>query len=266
MAFFAPVCPPRNLMHLQQHQKFGNYHLWLAHDVVAKKDEYVQILRKVLEHNPYKQATIIMDNSLIECGMSVDNEMVADACNIVKKEANKTGIKVIPVLADVLGEAEKSFYTSVECAHQWDKHPILSNFNWMYVAQGANQRESMQSGELFLKTSPDKIAPKIEMLSVPRKLAQLCGSRIEATWFLSRLRPVHLLGFSDDVVDDVLSSTYAHGIDSAVPLRCPTEWNTTKEMGPREDWWDNPEKDSSHILANYDYACKLFAMQSSRKH
>lgn len=266
MARFAPVAPPRVLSQLLAYSTisrinyFGNYHLLLAHDVVDKAKEYQAIFNEYLTRYQNAKLTIIMDNSLVECGYAVDNGMVSDAVGIMNQVIYGSGYKrgdIYPVLADVLGEGQASYESSVDCGYQWLNDPVLSKCYWMYVAQGSTERESCESVNNMMYSKHETLLRKLGLLSVPRVVTQKCGSRVKATQYASIFKPVHLLGFSDDAYDDIAACRYAVSIDSAVPLRCNDIWTPDTKMPPRGDWWEKGTVDITNVASNLRNVDKL---------
>lgn len=231
MSKFAPVCPPRVLRRLMPSNS-GNYHLLLAHDVAAHPEEYD------LWDN-FQGMQVIMDNSVIELGGAVDLDVILKACNVV----NVTSV----VLPDVLLDGKATVESCSNAIEEWMPHfesyfRRLSPWSrgFMYVPQGKTLAEFAWSAQQLADT------PGINFWGIPRNLVGQIGSRrdaIEICYGLNRSRGIHLLGFSDNLCDDVICArdTRVSGIDSAVPLRVTENLTFLSDPGPRGDWWDTVE-------------------------
>lgn len=230
MSRFAPVCPAHILTELYAASS-GDYHLLLAHDV-AENPAYKAWF------DQFRNFTIIMDNSVIELGNAVDLSVIKKACQAVPP----TTI----VLPDVLLDASETVASCKSALVQWgssfrdilgDTH--TSGRGFMIVPQGQSIHEWAWCAEQFAND------PDINFWGIPRNLVKQIGTRKEAIEIAHALNPhrqIHLLGFSDDIVDDVICarSQYVAGIDSAVPLRAASEDKTMSmllEIGPRGNWW-----------------------------
>lgn len=249
MAVFAPVCPSRILKALEPHNS-GNYHLLLAHDV-AQDPGYKEFFDKL------HLATVIMDNSVIELGNAVDLNVIKQACHNVEP----TTIVLPDVLLDAKATIESCKAALVEwrvAFHDLIVKPIAYtslNRGFMIVPQGKTIEEWAHCAEQFAND------PDINFWGIPRNLVGQIGTRkeaIEIAHALNPSRPIHLLGFSDDIIDDVLCarSRFVNGIDSAVPLRIASEGQNmtlTLKTGPRGNWWDVCE-----FVPKMDYNVELY--------
>ena len=237
MARFAPVCPPHILEKLQPLNS-GDYHLLLAHDVAANP-AYKAFFDK------FRNFTIIMDNSVIELGNAVNLDVIKNACYQVPPSTI--------VLPDVLLDAKATVDSCGAALPIWTEAfaDIIGNTfdtgrGFMIVPQGKTIQEWAWCAEQF------KDDLRINYWGIPRNLVDQIGTRrdaIEIAHALCPHRQIHLLGFSDNIVDDVLCSRnrLVAGIDSAVPLRAASEGKQISfdlQIGPRGDWWDNCQ----HVL------------------
>lgn len=244
MAVFAPVCPSRILKQLDPHNA-GNYHLLLAHDV-AKDPGYKEFFSKLF------MSTVIMDNSVIELGNAVDLSVIKAAC-----------LNVLPhtiVLPDVLLDARETVNSCKAALPVWREafkdvlaKPIEYSSmkrGFMIVPQGKSIEEWAWCAEQF------KDEPDVNFWGIPRNLVKQIGTRRDAIIIAHALNPervIHLLGFSDSIIDDVLCARnrLVAGIDSAVPLRV-AQMSMALETDPRGDWWDtctfNPQMDTNIAL------------------
>lgn len=234
MSRFAPVCPSRVLVELSPSAS-GDYHLLLAHDV-AVDPGYRQFF------NQHRNMIIIMDNSVIELGNAVDIGMIQRAVDAVCP----TSI----VLPDVLLDAANTYRSCHSALIEWRtafagflaSNPKNSFFKrgFMFVPQGKTIQEWAWCAEQFANE------PDINFWGIPRNLVGQIGTRrgaIEIAHALNPNRAIHLLGFSDNIVDDVICARHPRviGIDSAVPLRAASEnkeMSLSLQIGPRGSWWD----------------------------
>lgn len=235
MAKFGPVAPIHVVNKLSP-AACGDYHLLLAHDVAANAREYGQFF------NSRRNMTIIMDNSVIELGNAVDLKIVHKACEAV----DSTTI----VLPDVMLEGKETVESCAAALLSWpsqfvDLFGTRADRGFMIVPQGRSLEEFAWCASQFAHH------PSINFWGVPRNLVKEIGSRARAIDIVSALNPtrrIHMLGFSDNVCDDVICAKdrRVEGIDSAVPLRAGNlgiDFNFNTVMPPRGDWWDN----ASHV-------------------
>jgi hypothetical protein len=233
MAKFAPVCPIHVLSKLHP-ENSGDYHLLLAHDVAANAEAYKQWFGKLYSK------TVIMDNSVIELGNAVDLDIIKSACIAV--EATTV------VLPDVLLDGKATVESCSRALMTWPQAfaDIFGNTKYdspmqrrgfMYVPQGKTIGEWAASAQA-LANHPD-----INFWGIPRNIVALHGSRRDAIEIAHALNPhrrIHMLGFSDNLCDDVVCARdrRVEGIDSAVPLRIQEPITFTSDPGKRGDWWD----------------------------
>lgn len=255
MASFAPVCPIHILQGLacQGNYVLGDYHLPLAHDVLKHPDEYRRMFDTIIEDATTDDgcyATVILDNSVIELGTAVNIDVIAEAAKIVS--AN------VIVLPDILLDCDATIVACKQAIKTWT--PILQreldwDWSYMFVPQGRTLAEFVQCAEAF---RDDDL---IGWWGVPRNFnIHGLGSRTTAVNILEAIqgkRNIHLLGFSDNVLDDILSARHpaVNGIDSAVPIRAaslglPMSLTFDKSLPPRGDWWDDPETKFVPLMAN----------------
>lgn len=232
MSRFAPVVPIHIAEQLSE-SSLGNYHLLLAHDVVKHKQRY----KKVYDHSNME---IIMDNSVIELGGAVDLNVILDACIT-------THFKTV-VLPDVLLDGAKTIESCSNAIETWKPkftEVFGDNKSWgfMYVPQGKTIEEFAHSAYALYANH------HINYWGIPRNFCDHVATRkiaIEICHSLNPFRRIHLLGFSENLVDDVISSKdhRVSGIDSTVPIRAasyslPIGFHT--KLPRRGDWWDTAE-------------------------
>lgn len=241
MSHFAPVVPTQILQKLKDYGKLGDYHLLLAHDIVAKPKEYEAIFSRP-KHSPM---TIILDNSVIELGGAVDLSVITEAAQIVKPETT--------VLPDVLLNTEATIWKCGAAYDIWIDAFINAHLepDFMIVPQGTTLKEWIRCAEFFADKN------HINFWGIPRNVVKTeIGSRRDLVDIVHALNPsrhIHLLGFSDNVLDDILTARHhlVDGIDSAVPIRAVSAniplslTGALNSMPPRGDWWEtatfNPE-------------------------
>lgn len=255
MPKFAPVAPIQILEGLWAHSPdtFGDYHLLLAHHTVAHEKRFNDLFREISKSG--YQATVIMDNSIVELGDAVDLDMICRAVDTVQFE----GIDVIPVLPDVMGQGEETRQAVKEAYPIWEKEmPCDSGF--MVVCQGNDFQDYLTSLHMFADLAE---FPMIEVLGVPRVLTKDIGSRIRPALSAAKYTEthrIHFLGFSDNVIDDIdsVKCVPSSGIDSAVPLRLREVFTEFCDAGKRpSDWFETAQVDNT-MISNLERARKMF--------
>lgn len=208
MPKFAPVCSLRMLKQLDDVGILGDYHLLLAHKVLKQPLEWSAFFRKQNKFLGVKPF-IIMDNSLIELGYPLEAQQLADAATAVNAD--------VVVLPDVLQDRHQTVDLSVSAMEQL-QGKISDKVALMGVVQG-NSREE------YIDCAFDLITyAHVEFLAIPRITVEVLGSRIYISTDIVETfqKPVHLLGFSDNIADDICSvicTPQCLGIDSSIPLR-----------------------------------------------
>lgn len=242
---FAPVCPIHIYEHLAEcgPEYLGDYFLLLAHDVLANQKRYEAFFKG-------KNYTIIMDNSVIELG---------DACDArTLLEAAQTVDATCVAIPDVLQQGEATFQRAGAFLDEWVGMKKEREFGLMYIPQGKDTYDFLQCidaglhefGHMFdwigvARNTTGRIFPS------RKQVMSLCWA-LAMKYSLVRKRQIqkfHLLGFSEDMQDDVDTcfewARSVLGIDSAVPLRLGSQGKEIKDRainfvdpGPRGDWWD----------------------------
>ncbi len=224
MSQFAPVAPIQILEEMAKQKVLGTYHLLLAHHVLEAQDRFAVLF------DGYKQSTIIMDNSLVELKEAASDATTLEACEVIGNQH-----WVIPVLRDVMGDGEATRRDSTDSYSWWQTH--APHYPLMVVAQGKDWNDFTATVDHFLLSGD---FPAIEYVGVPRKLVETLGTRQVALQYIDAVSPmtnVHLLGFSDDVCDDIICANMpsVEGIDSAVPLRYAYSSGANKLYTPSMD-------------------------------
>ncbi len=240
MSAFAPVAPPQLLLDLKEKGALGNYHLLLAHDVVAQKELYREIFNDVSQ-----SMYIIMDNSVIELGEPAAPEVIEEAHSIVPT--------TVTVLPDYIGECKRTIESCTMTAMKWSQRGLGP---FMAVPQGKTLNEFIDCAAAL------KDLPGVEAWGVPRHATAKLGSRHALTYqviIAAPVKTVHLLGFSDNLKDDI-SCARAHGvngIDSAVPLRLGLEniqlHDDLISHSPRGNYWETAKVATDAVLNNLTY-------------
>lgn len=222
MSYYSPIAPIDCLLKIQQSGFLGNYLVLLAHDVVANEEKYTKLISNF-------SGTIIMDNSLIELGEPVDIDTMLKALDI-------TGANYA-VLPDKLLDKDATIEASTTAARQWKE--IGLDADHVIVAQGKTVDECIDCIEVIIK----ELGPDYNfIISIPRALVDILGSRMPVIEALCHTIPIHLLGFSSNYHDDIMCARHPNvlGIDSATPIRLAFEGKTLPNT--------NDEIDPSHVL------------------
>lgn len=209
----------------------GNYHLLLAHEVLEHSVEY---LRYYATNPP---SFVIMDNSLVELGSPLSAKQLITAAQTVSASC--------VILPDRFLDAKTTVKLSSEASYMFRD----TLFDLMGVVQGRTIDElEWCAGELLRHAY-------IRYLAIPRCTTEYV-SRVES---VKRIRQrygdirIHLLGFSDNLEDDILASQLpgVMGIDSATPVHYgmrggilygELRQNVNRDFGRRPaDFWQREE-------------------------
>jgi hypothetical protein len=266
MPKFAPVAPIHILEQLLNMGDLGHYHLFLAHHVAEYPDRFRILVHKL---QSIQNTTIIMDNSIVELGGAVDDQMVWEATSVCMN----AGARTIPVLPDVMGNGAETRYLSSQAYDRWVNHNMANN-GYMLVAQGENWEDFTKTIDYFFGEGSLKFR-HIRWVGIPRVLVKSVGSRTEALAYVRTVAPwvkVHMLGFSVNLWDDVVTCRWMptvlapEGIDSAVPMRYNgvlTPGTTDEMIGPRDpNWFTNGEL-TPQILKNLSQTRNWFGDNST---
>lgn len=234
MARFAIVAPPDILEHLDATNVLEDTHLLLAHDVVKQPFRYSNLFDD--EMRPHQDSRlVIMDNSVIELGNAVDLHMIEVACELTRPTC--------VVLPDVMLDGPATTISCTDAVDVWQDllcRGKNKDMSFMFVPQGKTIHEFVKCAESLCDNHA------IGYWGVPRNLVKTLGSRFDAIKLLSAINPyrwIHMLGFSDDMIDDVICAREFEvgSIDSAVPLRLRDRLTLSGVPSPRGDWWENAE-------------------------
>jgi len=236
MAKFAPVAPLNIAINLANLGALGDYHLLLAHDVIASEDnkkEYRELYKPIVDNG----GLIIMDNSVVELGGAVNCATVLEAARVVNAEY----IVSADAFLDMEGTMNATHrFIQDYYSYQWAEVPRLVG-----VVQGRTTAECLMCADLYASIKA------FRGIAIPRCLTPVLGSRMPLAIELykrysTRFSLWHLLGFSDDLVDDVATARlpWIDGIDSAAPLRAGVKGigfsMPAFDAGPRGSFWETP--------------------------
>ncbi len=245
MSLLAPVGPPKLLLDLKEKGVLGKYHLLLAHDVVAQADAYKEVFDDI--ENLY----VIMDNSLCELGHPVTTEVMLEACKIVPPTT--------VVLPDYMNKYSETISASSQALFEWRDAGLRS---FMGVIQGQNLTEMRKCMQEMSRL------PNITAWGVPRCTTYAIGTRwgiLQDCIMMNDGRRIHLLGFSDNLRDDVACARLfkVSGIDSAVPVRlglAGTEIDmNVNEHAPRGNFWETAIEANPQAVDNLKIVRKWIA-------
>lgn len=280
---FAPVAGIQVYEQMMQASRLGNYHLLLAHDILARPDRYHEVFGKYSVTHHGRSRTVILDNSVAELGVAeADIEKIAHCANAVQA--------TVIVLPDVYKKGPETIESCANAYNPWleylTEHLTYTNWSFMMVPQGRTLEEFASCAEYFADSRSKSKWDRIHWWGIPRNLVEITGfwannealgtrnfqhgSRRLGMQMCARLAPyraIHMLGFSDSIIDDwdvVRHGGYfIRGIDSAVPLRAATvgtrmSWNLS-DLGPRPEGWLENAEYTELMQENIDYAQWLFS-------
>lgn len=257
--FFAPVCGVQMYEQMAIRQILPPYNLLLTHDINARPERYHNVFTawKNIFPDLWARRVTILDNSLTELGNAVSEEAITTAAHLV-------GANVI-VLPDVYEDCDATIAAS-DAAYQSDwasvLNEVLGKYNWsfMIIPQGKTLQEFTKCAEFF---ASDTRFQKIGWWGIPRNLQWNHGSRRFGLDMCSMLNPdrnIHMLGFSNDVRDDLLLAREynVRGIDSAVPLRYDGMFNLSLgDIGKRPPNWLEEAPLTEMVIRNISYVQRL---------
>jgi len=227
---FAPVVPLNIAEQLLDRNLLGGYHLLLAHDILAHQSRY-EVLAKNIRAR-YSDSLIIMDNSLIELGHALQATDLMSAASIVNAD--------YIIVPDALSNSQLTIDMAAEFLDTYSALAFKNQRPLMGVVQG-HDMWSCTSTFLAMRELG------IKAFAVPRVIVEHMGSRQPLLeWLQGYDYPIHLLGFSDNIEDDLKSCRYCNvmGIDSAVPIRAGLGkqlldvQDTKASYGTRGDYWN----------------------------
>jgi len=214
----------------------------LAHDVVLQRHNY----RPVIDYIHRGGGFIILDNSLIELGEPVSFEVMREAVSIVQPSCI--------VLPDKLGDKDATITMSRGASKLWNELHVP----FMAVPQGQTLDELAECAQVLAAIQG------VMYFGLPRFFTSTTGTRRNAVSLLRRFLPkipIHLLGFSDNVIDDIYCARMegVMGIDSAAPIRAGyhnidfvSQYFDIKAPPPRGDFWETKALPSTLVLSNLE--------------
>ena len=236
MAEFYPVAPVHILQELAESRLIQNGVLLEAHKVVEKPEEHTKFVKT------FQGRVVILDNGAGILGKPADLNMVRVATEIIHSAGYKHIVVVLPDVYESSEETVDSIESSIEKWYAEITVPYAAEF--MLVPQGKNERDFLMCAERLLYGRT--INRCVRWWGVPRNVTNNMGSRVRAIKLLRTLRSnwtLHMLGFSDNIADDILCAQYKHvnSIDSSVPFRAARQGKLLtlyEEREHAEDWWD----------------------------
>lgn len=240
-------------------QYLGQDHLLLAHDVL-KSQENIDLYCAMYAGIPFKH--VIMDNSVIEMGTSVDPKMILEAAEIVQAK--------VVVMPDALLDKDNTIQATMNGISVIGAELKKQHRHILAIPQGKDFTDWIKCLEHFADVS------EIDWIGVPRNVNEDLGiSRIiavDACRILCPEKHIHMFGFSDDILDDMVTIHQHHdvikSIDSAVPIRMGLKHDHKISLvddfdEPRGDWWDNPGEWGTGTFRYID--CALANVERVRK-
>lgn len=210
-------------------ETLGYKHLFLAHDVVKGENQegYHALFHTM--HNVNEGSLKILDNSVIETNTPCSFDTMKEAALIVNAD--------VVVMPDHQFNARATVTSVMDSWFQYRDFFTIGDTELMVVPQGKTFKEFAWCAEQLNELDA-------AWWSAPRNLVKSLGTRHKAIKLLKALAPerkIHLMGFSDNMVDDLLCAQDigVESIDSAVPFRTP-KFGLTEFVPARGDWWDRP--------------------------
>jgi hypothetical protein len=209
MPLFSPICSLAMMDRLRFHACLGRYHLLLAHKVLEDPKGWGTFFKNRARNFNGIKPFVIMDNSLIELGKSLPAEDIARAAECVDATC--------AVLPDALTNGYLTAQLSYETAPLL-REALPKGCKLMGVVQGETWDEYLWCADTLVREC------EVDYLCVPRITYRMLGSRLPITDYLWELyeKPIHLLGFSEFIPDDIATAVSCQGvlgIDSTLPLR-----------------------------------------------
>lgn len=255
MAYFLPVAPANYLESIYEHNQVpANRHAFLlAHEVVADASSYARLKQLYWDAGHI----LLLDNSAIELGSAVDDQMVYEAQSI-------TGANVV-VLPDVLENAEATLESCWRVYERWlqfyknrkpDANSMGVTAELLFIPQGETLRAWVWCLETFLSRCRLYGLEYPKWIGIPRNTTKrIVISRTELIDVVNALGKfkIHLMGFSDYMIDDMISARHhprVVSIDSNAPFRME-EFMMTSFVPSRGSWWqDNKDMHVNDISLN----------------
>lgn len=253
---FAPVAGIQVYEEMMLRGHLPTYHLLLAHDILAKdRFRRYEVIFQPLLHTALDR-TIILDNSVVELKVPItEPSIIMDAAGAVA--AN------VLVLPDVYRDGAATLKSTLDAYPNWvhkSQKTLGYQHKFMVVPQGRTLEEFTRCAEALARGLENT---EVGWWGIPRNMVEHIGSRRTCVEICHILQPswnMHMLGFSDNMVDDfIVAMSYRHivsGIDSAVPLRV-NEFRLSMVPPPRPDGWLETAEYDSRMSDNIAYVNKL---------
>ncbi len=199
--------------------QLGMYHLVIAPEVGKDIEAWVDFYKYYSERQHLSQGqwiisrpTVVLDNGAFE-GELWTPKAIDMIAFLLAEFAD-----VIVCLPDALGMGNETAKLSRHAIQEYlALHSERIPYKFAYITQGHSMESVLESAYDFVS-----FYPAVDYLMVPRLLVKALGSRQEVVSALidSYNKPIHLLGFSDDIEDDLstLVNYRCVGIDSAEPI------------------------------------------------
>lgn len=240
---FMPVAPLPLLKDLFEvdPELVGRSHLLLAHDVKANEEAY-RIFFDSLRAR-VGVLDIIMDNSAVEL-----KEHAGLKTTLMAAEAVGANYFALP---DVLHGAEATIKqvseALIQLPYAYEEAYEDSNrriAEAMYIIQGKSIEDFVLCMEALKGMENNRC---VSMIGIPRLAQDQNVDRLTLVKLCRRILPtkrIHLLGFSNSTIRDLVAAGEGCSIDSAVPLRAGQQkrnfsWANV-DYGPRGDFFEDP--------------------------
>lgn len=247
MAVYCPVAPAHILKELIPFREPDYRILLLTHEVLKNPKEHRAAMAA--------SATVILDNSVVELGTAASLQDVKAAVRALEPSTHPHLRRLVIALPDVYLDAKKTVESIGDNYPSWGEKLLYEkSVEFMIIPQGQNLHEFTWCAETLLK-----IAPAATWIGVPRNLVRNLGTRRDAIAVCRALSPhksIHMLGCSDDIIDDVLCARMyeVDSIDSSVPFRAALSGHELQMSSMRShdrEWWDKIQFNPL-CVANFD--------------
>jgi len=255
---FMPVAPLHLLEQLFEvsPKLVGSSHLLLAHEVIAEPEAWSAFFTKLRSN--LGTLDIIMDNSAVELESHAGVEATFKAALTV--EANYYALPdVLKDKALTLLEATRALETLPQVTDPlWEATGRKSGRPMpMFILQGTRIEDFVECMEA-VHGFPNK--ELITMIGIPRLAQDHMVDRLTLVKLCRAILPgrrIHLLGFSDNTVRDLVAQHEGCTIDSAVPLRAGQQnadfsW-ANADYGPRGDFFTSSEDLKFSTITNLKF-------------
>ncbi len=234
---FSPIVPPQAYPDLRDRGHLGLYNLILAQEVIQFPSTFEDVFQKQFDS---VARTLILDNGVVETGTALEPKVLLEAAKICRAS--------VVVLPDVIQDPEASWEVT-EYASEWFKRED-PGLELMVVPQG----KTLGEVGLYIKRAYEEL--HFHWFGIPRWMTKAFGTRSEIIKHALRYnRKVHMLGFSDNLLDDIACARTldVRGIDSAYPIALgyqtlPIMIGRRNMTAQRDKGWDQ------HTLL-YDSCC-----------